>query len=148
LTWKKKGFHKFTFSANGESSEAFKPFAHRNTRSASKPVRKLTKIVHIDLPLASANNQVTKKGFRNPLRRILGMRDFAVKTPYHLVFQPLGFSRVLCSNHSFSEGSELFARELARCELKLGKIAHFLSFLSGKASDLFDNLSGAHGSNL
>ena len=64
------------------------------------------------------------------------MRNFAVKGPYHLVFQALGFSRVFRGHHFLAESSEFFARELAGCKFESREIAHFLAFLGRKTRDL------------
>ena len=77
-------------------------------------------------------------------RRILGMRNGAVKAADHLVFQAFGFSRIFRGNHFFAKSSEFFAGELAGRQVETHEIANFLPFLRGKAFDLFDDFSRAH----
>ena len=81
-------------------------------------------------------------------RRILGMRNLAVKSPHHFVFQPLRFSRVFRGKHLFTESSQFLARELPSSQIEPREMADLLLFLRRKAFDLLDDFGGAHRLNL
>ena len=76
------------------------------------------------------------------------MRHGTVKAAYHFVLQAFGFSRIFRGNHFFAKSSDFFAGDLAGRQIETHKIANLLPFLSGKASDLFDDFSRAHEENL